>query len=162
LALSGITAAILSTEWRLSAPLSLLGGLAVGVAVGSINGLGVTKLRVAPIIVTLATMTFMRGLVYVWSGGFPIYKGIPSMFPFLGGGYLYGVVPIPVLILSLVYAAIWFLLTRTVVGTHLYAIGGNLEATRLAGVKVSRLVIAVYSICGALSALAGVMVLGRI
>lgn len=162
LALSGLAAAIVATQFGLPALLALVAALAVGVATGAMNGIGVTKLRVAPIIVTLASMTFVRGLVYVWSGGFPIYKGLPPLFPFIGGGYIGRVVPVPVLILLLVFAAVWFLLNRTVIGTHLYAIGGNLEATRLAGVKVDRLRVGVYALCGGLSALAGVMVLGRI
>jgi ribose transport system permease protein len=160
-ALSGVTAAMLATS-GLPPAISILGGLASGVLAGMVNGFGVTRLRVAPIIVTLASMTFLRGVVYTWSNGIPIYSGLPDVFRFIGAGYLGGVVPVPVLILVLVYLLGWLFLNRTVIGTHLFAIGGNREAARLAGIHVDRITVLTYTLCSVLVALAGVLQMGRL
>jgi ribose/xylose/arabinose/galactoside ABC-type transport system permease subunit len=127
-----------------------------------VNGLAVTKLRVAPIIATLASMTFIRGIVYTWTNGIPIYSGLPDFFARLGGGYIAGVVPIPVTIMIAVYVLLWILLYRTVFGTYVYAIGGNSEAARLSGIPVNRVVIATYVLCALLASLVGIMTMGRV
>jgi len=168
LALSGLTAAILATQGLLFGSvglppeLALLAALSLGVAAGVINGLAVTQLRIAPIIVTLAAMTYLRGIVYTWSNGIPIYAGLPDLYAWLGAGYIANVVPVPVVILCIVYCLLWFLLNRTVFGTHVFAVGGNAEAARLAGIPVKRVIVATYALSAFTAALAGIMVMGRV
>lgn len=160
-ALSGLTAAILATS-GVPPAISIIVGLAVGALAGAVNGLGVTKLHVAPIIVTLAAMTYLRGIVYTWSNGIPIYSGLPDVFQFVGAGYIGGVIPVPVVLLVVIYIAGWLLLNRTVFGTQLYAIGGNREAARFAGIHVDRITVVAYTLCAVMAALVGVLEMGRL
>jgi ribose transport system permease protein len=168
LALSGLAAAILATQGMLFGniglppELSLLAALALGGLAGAINGVAVTTLRVAPIIATLASMTFLRGIVYTWSNGIPIYTGLPEIYAWLGAGYIFESIPVSVVILVTTYVLIWLLLHKTVFGTHVHAIGGNAEAARLSGVAVRRVTILTYVICALTAALAGIMITGRV
>ena len=112
------------------------------------------------IIVTLATMGMARGLGLIYSGGYPI-SGIPSWISWFGVGRV-GVVPVPVIIMSAIYAVAWVLLQRTAFGRHVYALGGNETAARLSGVKTQRVKLAVYGISGLTAALAAVILTGRL
>lgn len=167
LALAGMTAAILVLQGTmfgalgLAPELAIVIALGIGVAAGVINGLAVTYMRVAAIIATLASMTFLRGIVYTWSDGIPIYGNLPGLYSWLGAGYI-GFVPVPVIILIATYLVLWFVLKRTVLGHQIYAVGGNIEAARLAGVPVKRIVITAFAISGFTAALAGIMVAGRV
>lgn len=168
LALSGLAAAILSTRGSdfasidLPAWAAIVTALGVGAVCGTVNGLAVTRLRVAPIIATLASMTFIRGVVYTWSNGIPIYSGLPGVYRWLGAGYIAGWVPVSVVILCVTYLVLWLVLHKTVFGTYIYAIGGNPEAARLAAIPVERVVILTYVLCAGLAALVGIMVMGRV
>jgi ribose transport system permease protein len=168
LALSGLAAAILATSGPvmlalgLPPELGLVAALLLGGLAGGLNGIAITRLHVAPIIATLASMTFLRGIVYTWSNGIPIYSGLPPLYSWLGAGYIHGIVPVPVIILAIVYLGLWLLLNRTVLGTYLYAVGGNAEAARLSGVPVQRVVVSAYAISALAAALAGIMVMGRV
>lgn len=168
LALSGLAAAILATSGPvmlalgLPPELGLAAALLLGALAGGLNGIAITRLHVAPIIATLASMTFLRGIVYTWSNGIPIYSGLPPLYSWLGAGYVGGTVPVPVIILAVVYLGLWLLLNRTILGTYLYAVGGNAEAARLSGVPVQRVVVSAYAISALAAALAGIMVMGRV
>jgi len=168
LAISGLAAAVLATHGTLFGNIGLDPGLAMivaillGAALGAINGLAVTQLRVAPIIATLAAMTFIRGLVYTWSNGIPIYSGLPDFFSQIGAGYIAGVAPIPVVLLIATYVVIGILLTKTTFGTYVYAIGGNAEAARLSGIPVNTILVLTYVISACTASLAGIMVMGRV
>lgn len=168
LALSGLAAAILASQgvlfgsFGLPPELALASALAFGVLAGTVNGLAITRLSVAPIIATLASMTFIRGIVYTWSNGIPIYSSLPDLYVWLGAGYIAGMIPVPVVILVAVYVVIWLILNKSVFGTHVYAIGGNAEAARLAGIPVQRVTVLTYALCAFTAALAGIMVTGRV
>src|SRR5690606_3909147 len=138
----------------------ILIGILVGAAAGLVNGLLTAYLALAAFIVTLASMTFLRGLAYTLTGGQPIVDGDLS-FRGLGNGSLAGV-PAPVVAMVIVYAAAWFLLERTRYGRHVYAVGGNPEAARLAGVNVKLVLTSAYVIAGACAGLAGVIFAGRV
>jgi ribose transport system permease protein len=129
---------------------------------GVVNGLLVTKGRVAPFIATLGTMTLLRGLALVLSQGSPI-SGFPSaLFSALGGGYLLGVIPLPVVWMLALFAILWFVLDRTVFGRHVYATGGNPEAAALSGVNTDRVQILVYTLSGFTAAVAGIILTSRL
>jgi ribose transport system permease protein len=105
-------------------------------------------------------MTFMRGVAYTMTGGEPIVSNNLN-FAVIGNGYLFGI-PLPVVVMVIVYAIAWFTLERTRYGRHVYAVGGNAEAARLAGVNVKRVVTSVYVVAGVCSGLAGVIFAARV
>ncbi|OBU85178.1 ABC transporter permease [Chromobacterium subtsugae] len=142
--------------------LATLLGILAGAAMGLFNGLVISKGKVAPFIATLATMTILRGLALVFSNGSPITGFDSELFSMLGGGYIAGLVPVPVAWMLILFAGFWFLLKKTVFGRHLYATGGNEEAARLSGVKVDRIKLWVYTASGAMSAMAGVVLTSRL
>lgn len=136
-------------------------GLGAGAAMGAVNGVLITKTNIAPFIATLATMTIYRGLALVYTDGRPITGFNSEFFTMIGGGYLFGV-PVPVIIMLVLFAALYFILRKTTFGRNVYAIGGNEEASRLSGIKTGRFKIYVYTLTGLLSALAGIILTSRL
>lgn len=135
-------------------------GLGVGAAFGAINGTFVAFAGMPPIIVTLATMGIARGLALIYTGGYPI-SGLPDGFAIFGRGTFVGI-EVPVLIMLGVYAIAFILLTHTATGRYLYAIGGNEEATRLSGIRVSRYKLLTYTLSGLTAAIAGLVLTSRL
>jgi ribose transport system permease protein len=135
-------------------------GLAAGALAGLVNGWLTAYLSLAAFIVTLGTMSFLRGLGYTMTDGQPIVSNKLS-FRILGNGYVFGI-PLPVIIMAIVYLAAWFVLERTRYGRHVYAVGGNAEAARLAGVPVKRIILSVYVIGGLCAGLAGIIFAARV
>lgn len=160
MALVGTLAAGLIVNSGIPAVPALLLGLAIGLGIGIANGFLVAWGKMPAIIVTLATMGMARGLGLIYSGGYPI-SGIPSWISWFGVGRV-GVVPVPVIVMLVIYALAWVLLQRTAFGRHDYAIGGNELAARLSGVKTQRVKLAVYAISGLTAALAAVILTGRL
>ncbi|CAG8863463.1 Ribose import permease protein RbsC [Pseudomonas fluorescens] len=140
--------------------LAVLAGLAVGALFGAGNGVFVAYARMPPIIVTLATMGIARGLALVYTGGYPI-SGLPEGFAFLGRGELLGV-QVPILVMAVMYTLAFVLLNKTPIGRYIYAIGGNEEAARLSGVRVSRYKLLVYILSGLTAAVAGIVLSSRL
>jgi ribose transport system permease protein len=136
-------------------PAGVAVGLILGLAVGAVNGLAVTKLRVPPFIVTLAMMLVVRGAAYKYTNARTI-SGLPPAFGALSQGALAAA------IMAAVFALTWVLLMRTPFGRHVYATGGNAEAAWLAGIRVHRVLLAVYALCGLCAGLAGVLVASRL
>lgn len=161
--LSGLASAMLLAR-GVPVPLAVLGGLLTGFLAGFLNGLMITKGRLPPFIATLGTMLMARGLCYGLTGGWPV-RGLPQSFRNLGQ---YDIpvgpfdVPLP-LVFMLVFALITAVfLTRTVWGYRIYAVGGNETATRLSGINTARVKIMVYSLCGLLTAIGGVLMTARL
>jgi ribose transport system permease protein len=139
---------------------ALLAALAIGAALGSINGILLTKLRLPhPFIPTLGMMNVARGLALVVSGGFPISE-LPASFRFWGAGSVLWI-PAPVIAVVACYAIFHVFLTRTTVGRDIYAIGGNPQAALLSGVPVDRRLITVYLLSGLMAGAAGIVLAGR-
>ena len=136
-------------------PAGVAVGLIVGLVVGTVNGLAVTRLRVPPFIVTLAMMLIVRGAAYKYTNARTI-SGLPPAFGALSQGALAASV------MAAVFALTWVLLMRTPFGRHVYATGGNPEAAWLAGIRVQRVLLAVYALCGLCAGLAGVLVASRL
>jgi ribose transport system permease protein len=161
--LSGLASAMLLAR-GVPVSIAVVGGLAVGLIVGLANGLMITKGKLPPFIATLGTLLMARGLCYGLTGGWPV-RSLPQSFRSLGQ---YDIpignvgVPLP-LIFMLVLAVITSLfLSRSTWGYRIYAVGGNEEATRLSGINTDRIKIMVYSICGFLTAIGGVLMTARL
>ncbi|CVI62863.1 MULTISPECIES: ABC transporter permease [Agrobacterium] len=160
MALVGTLSAGLMVNTGLLPAIALPAGLFIGLGIGIFNGALVAWGRMPAIIVTLATMGMARGLGLIYSGGYPV-SGIPSWISWFGVGRI-GVVPVPVIIMVVIYAVAWVLLQRTAFGRHVYALGGNELAARLSGVKTQRVKLAVYGISGVTAAFAALILTGRL
>ena len=137
-------------------PAALLAGLVVGV----LTGATVAYIGLPPFIVTLGTYTAIRGLAYLAAGGTTVINSKIG-FAWIGNGYL-GPVPWLVVIALLTIAVSAFILHRTVLGVHVYAVGGNPQAARLTGIPVPFVLIFAYGVSGLLSGLGGVMSASRL
>ena len=140
--------------------LSALSAVGIGAALGTVNGLLLTRLRLPhPFIPTLGMMNAARGLALVVSGGFPI-SGLPEGFRWLGAGRI-AHIPSPVLLVLMVCAVLHLFLTRTAVGRDIYAIGGNKQAAVLCGIPVNLRLTLVYALSGAMAGLGAIVLAGR-
>lgn len=158
-AVSGVVS-VLTAMSGVPSPIAVVLGVLAGCVAGLVNGLLTAYLSLAAFIVTLGTMTFLRGLAYTMTGGQPIVSNTLG-FRDIGNGYIAGI-PAPVVIMVIVYLLAWFILERTRYGRHIYAVGGNAEAARLAGIKVKRVTASVYVIAGACAGLAGIIFAARV
>lgn len=143
-----------------SSLLGICAGILIGGAAGALNGAFVAWAGIPPFIVTLAGLTIYRGTALIITGGTPIIR-FEGGFRVLGQGALLGI-PVPVVIMAAVVVCMQFLLTRTAFGTYVYSVGGNEEASRLSGIKVGWVKFKVYVMGGMLTALAGMVLMGRL
>jgi ribose/xylose/arabinose/galactoside ABC-type transport system permease subunit len=143
-----------------SGVLALLLCLAVGAGCGAFNGTSVTVLRLTPFIATLAVLAMGRGLALQISSGQTIF-GFPSSFTFLGSGSLLGLA-MPLFVVLVLFVVGHLVLSRTTFGHQVYAIGGNREAARLAGIPVRRVEFLVYVLAGLCAGLAAIVLTGRL
>ncbi len=144
----------------LPAPVAVVGGILAGALAGALNGVLVAMLVLPAFIVTLGAMTYLRGTAYALLDGQPLIASDLS-YQALGSSYV-SVIPTPVIIMLIVYAVMWFVLERTTFGRHVYAVGGNPEAARLAGINVKKTLIWVYTIAGGCAGLGGILFSARV
>ena len=137
-------------------------GLLLGAACGAINGLLVSFGRIAPFIATLATMILFRGIAQEYSQSNPISINVDGFFNEIGSGYLFDTIPVPVVLMLLVYFMLWFVLKKTRFGRHVYALGGSEDVARISGLKVRSLKLWVYTLSGLMSGLAALVVTSRL
>ncbi|MCM3409589.1 ABC transporter permease [Metabacillus litoralis] len=159
-AITGCLAAMFAHPGTYPLIVPIILAILAGAMVGTVNGFFVTKAKLAPFIVTLGMMTIARGGALVLSEGRPISNLSPE-FNLIGGGAFLGI-PIPVIILAIVFIVSYFILKKTTYGRYIYAIGGNEEAARASGINVKRIKLSVYIISGALAGLAGLIQASRI
>lgn len=158
LGLSGaITAGILSHGNLVEA---LIVGLLIGAVAGLLNGVLTTYGNIPSFIATLGTMTIFSGVTLVYTQGDPIATLKPD-FQWIGQGYLAGI-PVPVLLMVILYIIFWFLLSRTHFGRYVFATGGNEEASRLSGINVKKVKIWAFMLTGVLAAVAGFIATARL
>ena len=160
MALCGTLYAGLVVNSGMPAEAGLLVCILIGLGFGLFNGALVAWGKMPAIIVTLATMGIARGLGLIYSGGYPI-SGLPSWLSWFGVGRLAGI-PVPIIIMLVIYFIAWVLLQRTPFGRRVYAIGGNEMAARLSGIKTERTKLIVYGISGLTAAFAAVILTGRL
>ncbi len=159
-ALAGILAAGLMVNRNLPAWGGIAVSLLVGLLAGLFNGVSISYLGLSAFIATLSTLAMARGLTLAYSDGQTIF-GLPDAYNYLGSGVLGGIT-LPVIITAVVFVLAHLLLARTVFGHEVYAVGGNREAARLAGINVRRVELCVYALAGGLSGLAGIVLTGRL
>ncbi len=158
-AFSGVMAGLaLEAHW--SVPVAVGVGIGIGVLCGVFNAVAITLLSMNPFIVTLAVLAMARGLAFIVTSGNTVF-GFPDAFDNIGGGN-WGIMPIAALITLGTFLVAWIILSRTVFGARVYAVGGNRDAARLAGIPVGWTLAAVYIISGALAGLGGVVLAGRL
>jgi len=150
-------------------PVVLILSPLMGMGAGFLNGVGLTKLRMPhPFIMTLGMLFMARGGANLISGGVP-YSGLPDPVRFLGSARIYlGEIdgkhynlPVVLLVTIAVYLVFWVVLEHTVFGRRVYAVGGNPQAARVSGINVDRLLISVYTLCGLMAGVAGLIMAGR-
>lgn len=159
LALTGAIAAGAITA-GLPFPIAIIICLLAGLLIGSINGLIVSKGKVPAFIATLAVMVIARGLTLVYTQGNPIV--ISDMgYRFLGSGRILGI-PFPVILMLAIFAIMFWVLKHTTFGRNIYAVGGNEEAARLAGINVDRVKIGVYALTGFFASISALIYTSRL
>jgi ribose/xylose/arabinose/galactoside ABC-type transport system permease subunit len=160
IALVSTASALLMVDFHVPWPVAMLAGLAIGLAVGAFNGLVSTRLNVPSFICTLAMMSAVRGLALVISNGRAV-TGMPRGATSLATGDflgISGVVWIPIVVIPV----LGFVLSRTNLGLNIYAVGGNREAARIAGVPIRSTRMIVLTVCGLMAGFAGVISTARL
>jgi ribose transport system permease protein len=153
------TGMLMAGGWPAAA--AVLAGLSVGTLFGVCNGLLITRIGLPPFIATLGTLSIGRGLIYVITQGYPVTAPRDEVLLQLGQGYT-GMVPNPVIIMIVITILATAFLSRTTLGRYIYAVGGNEEAARLAGINVNRVKMLVYTLSGFLASVSGIILLSRL
>ncbi|WP_395244439.1 ABC transporter permease [Agromyces sp. MMS24-K17] len=162
--LSSMVIAQTSVQQGVPAVLALFLGLVVGLAAGALNGVLVTRLKLPPFIVTLGTLSIFVALTLLYSGGATVRGGdMPALLTWTGSTFSIGGVnfTVGVLLMLLLYVAVALILSKTAWGRHVYAVGDDPEAARLAGISVGRVLMSVYLAAGAILALGAWIQIGR-
>lgn len=140
-------------------------GLAIGVALGLVNGFSIAKLKINPFITTLSTMIIVRGAAFIYSNGtsFGIYGTKPAFpdFGFWGRGNVASI-PVPIILMCIVAIVGQVVLRRSVFGREIYAVGGNEEAATISGINKDRILMSIYVISGVLASFAGIILSSRL
>ncbi|MGG4341368.1 ABC transporter permease [Paenibacillus lautus] len=166
--LSGVMTGVCITFWGLPVPVGILGGILTGALCGLLSGTAVAKMKIPPFIATLAMMMIAKGLALIISGAKPVYFNEAENFAEVSQGSVLGwLIPgldIPNAVVIFFIAAVvgYLILSKTIIGRYNFALGSNEEATRLSGVHVSFWKIVIYTLTGAFTGLAGVMMASRL
>lgn len=176
LALSGVVAAIAVRDWHWPVALAMFLGIFTGTVCGAINGFVVTKLRLPPFIATLGMMLIARGVALQITDARAV-SGLGEAFGELGNGAFMRMftigddgfpnvtfpgIPYPVILMVVIALAVAFMLNRSVLGRHIYAVGSNSDASRLSGVNVARITVFTYVLSGTLAGLTGCVLMSRL
>lgn len=161
LALTSVLTALMM-QAGMPALLAVIAGVIIGGLLGAVNGIVITQRNIVPFIATLSTMTIYRGLTLVLTNGNPV-TGFDDgeLFKFIGRGYI-AKIPFPVILMFIIFLVLFFILHKTTFGRKTFAVGGNEKAAYIAGVNSAKVKILIYSLSGALSALAGIILTSRL
>lgn len=161
MAFSGTMMAAAMADFGIPIGLAILIGILIGAIFGTINGVLIAYAKLPAIIVTLAMMQIPRGLALLYTGGYPL-NGLPDNFSIIGRGYLLGIIPVPVVIMAIVYIIAYIMLNHLAMGRYIYSIGGNEEAVRLSGIKTKLYIILPFVISGITAAIGGTIITSRL
>jgi len=159
LSLVSVVCAKFMVEAGIHPGLAVVLTLFIAGGIGVLNAFFINEINIPPLITTLGTMTILRGISYVLSGGRHVW-GFPEQFRVIGQGYI-GPVPVPVILMILVFIFGWIFLEKTPFGRWTYGIGNNEEATRLSGINIRNMKYLLYMLSGLLSGIAGIILLSR-
>jgi ribose transport system permease protein len=159
--MSGIISAYLMVHTSIPPYVCILLVLLLAFLCGCFNGILIAKLDMVPFIVTLATGSIFTGIIYVITKGSPIL-GIPQKAIVLGRGMLWGVIPLPAIIMIVSCIVLSYVLNNTPFGRYVYAVGGNIDAAKIAGIKSDSVIILVYGISGLMAAISGILITCRL
>ena len=152
--------AIMMADWKLQPALAIPLILLVGTGLGAINGFLCIKLKIHPLIITLGTSQIFKGVGYIINRSRNI-MGFPDSFRWFGQAYIWGI-PVPVIVMIVVALIGSFILTKTYFGRRVFALGGNEEAARLAGVNINKMKVILFMVCGFISSITTVLLLSRV
>lgn len=156
----GLVLAPLGVRLQFTATGAVVAAVAVGALLGWFNGLAITRLRLPAFIATLGMLSIARGLTMLWTGGFPI-TGLGDSFGVIGTG-MFLAIPLPVWISGALAGLFALLMRGSILGRHIYAVGGNELAAHFSGLRINRIRVAVYTIAGAMAGVAGLLVTARL
>jgi fructose transport system permease protein len=147
---------------QVAVPIAIIAGLALTTGLGLVNGVMVARFRLPPFIVTLGMLSIAFSSTLLFTGSSAV-DNLPSGLLFTGNSLVLGPIKVQAgpLIMIVVVAAMWYALTQTAWGKHVYAVGNNIEAARLTGINTTRLLLSVYVIAGLIYGIAALLVLGR-
>lgn len=161
LAFTGCLSATLMTQMGLSIPVAFLLTLLLCCVFGLVSGTLTAVLKIPSLIGTLAMQTIIKGFTYLMTGGSSV-TGLSDRFKHLGQGFLFGVIPIPLIVMVVMFALGFLLLNRTFLGRRIYAVGGNQEAARLSGIKTRAVVVGTFVVSAVTAGIAGVLMAARL
>lgn len=158
----GLSAVVAATFAKSGSPfvVVVLVALGIGFLIGLVNGLAITRLRVPPLIATLAMLSVAKGIQLIYSRGVTVF-GLGDAVGWLGHGSI-GPIPVPIVLLLLLYVLASFSLSRTSFGRKVYAVGGNERAARIVGIQVERIKVSVYILSSMLAAFGGLILISRL
>lgn len=159
ISLVSVVTAICMMWLKLPVAAALITGILLGIVLGLINGFATIKLNVHPLIITLGTMTIFQGISYIISKSNPIF-GLPDSYKYIGQGYI-GPIPFCFFLIALCALAASFVLNKTYIGRYVYAIGGNEEAARLAGVNINLMKLFVFTVCSLFVSISAIVLVAR-
>lgn len=151
--------AMMIVSYDMSPLMACLVGVVVAMICCTLNGAIILATNMPAMLCTLATMQIFQGITYIFTGAIPIY-GLPESMRFLGQGYV-GIIPVPVIIMIVVFIVGGLLLSKTYIGRYFYAVGSNSEAARLSGIPVTTTKLLSYTICGFFVGIAGIVLTSR-
>lgn len=158
--LAGTIAALVMSKFGVGSGLGIMTGISIGGILGLLNGFIITKAKVPPIIATLGVMSIANGSALAFTQGYSV-MGIPESFNWIGRGNL-GPIPVPVIIMLVLYIIGYLLLSRNIFGAYTYGVGGNEEATKLSGVSVEKIKLGVYTLSGITASIGGLILTSRL
>lgn len=161
LAMAGVLCAKLSADIGMPLAVAAILTLLLGALFGLVNGISVTRFRIPALIATLATQTILQGIAYLITNAVPV-KNLSDTYKFFGQGYLFGIVPVPLVITIALFVLAWWYLDKTYLGRRVYLAGGNEEAARLSGINTKLTITSTYVLSGIFAAIAGILMAARL
>ncbi|MEH7417364.1 hypothetical protein V7266_19030, partial [Neobacillus drentensis] len=155
----GMVAWLLNQE--VNVVIAIAAALLLGVLIGAVNGIIITKLNLSPFMATLAMMIIIRGILYVWTGSIPFRSYMTDSFQFIGNGRILGV-QFPVIVAVALLILLLIVYRKMKFGRHILALGSSEESVRISGIKVDMLRIKVYALSGLIAAIAGILLASRL
>ena len=162
IACSGCLVVVCMERIGLPMGVAIVIGLALGLVVGFIDGAIIAHAGIHPFVVTLAMQSILRGSAYLIANGQPVPLYVNTVFPKIGTGLAFGIIPYPIIYMLFFFFLQYMLLNKTRLGRHIYAVGGNETAAQFSGIDIKKVKIIVWTISGFLAAFAGIVLSARL